>query len=53
MSTTFFPVMDQNKIRVLVVDDYDLVRGKLISLLIHEPDIIVVGGACHGREALQ
>lgn len=44
---------EKKKIRVLVVDDHDQVRGKLISLLTPEKDIQVVGGACHGGEALQ
>jgi len=40
------------KIRVLVVDDHDLVRSGLISLLDHEEDLCVVGEACNGLEAI-
>ncbi len=43
---------EKKKIRVFVVDDHDQLRSKLISLLIHESDITVLGGACNGLEAL-
>ena len=39
------------KIRILVVDDHDLVRRGLIALLEQEEDISVVGEACDGLEA--
>ena len=39
-------------IRVLIVDDEPLARGKLKSLLAKEPDIEVVGEAGDGRSAL-
>jgi two-component system NarL family response regulator len=39
-------------IRVLVVDDHDIVRRGLTSALGDEPDIEVVGQAANGREAI-
>jgi two-component system nitrate/nitrite response regulator NarL len=42
---------EQQHIRVLVVDDHDLVRAGLIALLGHEQDIVIVGDACNGVEA--
>ena len=39
-------------IRVLVVDDHDIVRRGLTSALRDEPDIEVVGQAANGREAI-
>jgi len=42
----------REKIRVLVVDDHDLVRGGLISLLAQEDDIQVVAEASNGLDAL-
>jgi two-component system LytT family response regulator len=39
-------------LRVLIVDDEPLARGKLRSLLLKEPDIEIVGEAGDGRNAL-
>ena len=39
-------------IRVLVVDDHDVVRGLLCRLLQAEPDFNVIGEAVNGAEAL-
>lgn len=39
-------------IRVLLVDDHQIVRDGLRSLLSKEMDITVVGEAASGREAL-
>ncbi len=44
---------DQVHIRVLVVDDHDLVRAGLIALLNHEKDICIVGEAKGGPEACE
>ena len=40
-------------IRILIVDDHQLMRQGLISMLNGEPDLEVVGEAGDGREALQ
>ena len=40
------------KIRVLVVDDHDMVRSGLIALLDHDDEITVVGEASNGLEAI-
>lgn len=40
-------------IRVLVVDDHSIVRKGLVSLLDREEDIVVVGEASDGMEAIQ
>ena len=39
-------------IRVLVVDDHTLFRAGLCAILVHEPDIDVVGEAATGQEAV-
>ena len=40
-------------IRVLIVDDHDLVRAGIRALLDKSPDIKVIGEAGEGREALR
>jgi DNA-binding NarL/FixJ family response regulator len=40
------------RIRVLVVDDHDGVRGVICRLLRAEPDFTVIGEAVNGAEAL-
>ena len=45
--------MDEDVIKVLVVDDYTLVRQGIISLLHNEIDIAVIGEASNGEEALE
>lgn len=42
-----------NPIRVVIVDDHDIVRSGLRMLLMAETDIEIVGEAGNGREALQ
>lgn len=42
-----------NRIRVLIVDDSVVIRSLLRQVLMHEPDIEVVGVAANGRIALQ
>ena len=44
---------DQRKIRILVIDDHDLVRAGLIALLNHEKDIRIVGEARTCAEAVE
>lgn len=45
--------MDGGKIRILIVDDQPLLRRGLAALLNRNPDMEVVGEACHGEEALR
>lgn len=45
--------MNQSMIRLLVVDDQDLVRDSLSLLLGTEPRFKVVGGAANGRQAIE
>lgn len=45
--------MSINRITVLLADDHQIVREGFRSLLVHEPDIEVVGEAANGREAVQ
>ncbi|TME48982.1 MAG: response regulator transcription factor, partial [Chloroflexi bacterium] len=40
-------------IRVLIVDDHPVVRRGLASFLANEPDLVVVGAAVDGEEALK
>ncbi len=47
------PAVPGRAIRVLVADDHQIVRQGLIGLLEAEPDIVVVGEAAHGLEAVE
>ncbi len=40
-------------LRILIADDEDLARRRLLSLLAQLPDVQVVGEARHGREAVE
>ncbi len=42
-----------NKIRVLLADDHAVLRSGLRALLNQEPDMVVVGEASNGREAVE
>lgn len=42
-----------SKIRILIVDDHPLVRAGIVALLRNEKDILVVGEADNGREAVE
>jgi two-component system response regulator NreC len=39
--------------RILLVDDHQIMREGLMSLMAHEPDLEVVGDASDGRQAVQ
>src|SRR5262245_388213 len=41
------------QIRILVVDDHDLVRQGIAVLVSTQPDMILVAEAANGREAIQ
>jgi DNA-binding NarL/FixJ family response regulator len=41
------------RIRVLAVDDHPIVRGGIAALIAMQPDMILVGEASDGREAIQ
>jgi two-component system, NarL family, response regulator len=43
---------DASPIRVLVVDDHQLIRVGIATLLLPEPDMKLVGEASNGREAI-
>jgi two-component system NarL family response regulator len=45
--------MAAERIRMLIVDDYDIVREGIASILRAEPDFEVVGEATSGEEALR
>ena len=44
---------DDRKIRVLTVDDHALVRNGIAGLVGDQPDMVLVGEASNGREAIQ
>jgi len=39
--------------RILVVDDHEIVRGGVISLLLSRPDCVVCGEAANGKDAIE
>jgi DNA-binding NarL/FixJ family response regulator len=43
---------DKRRIRVLIADDHSVVREGLVSLIGRKPDMMVVGEAGNGREAV-
>jgi DNA-binding NarL/FixJ family response regulator len=45
--------MNPNSIRILAVDDHPIFRQGIASLLADHPDMILVGEACSGIEALR
>lgn len=44
--------MNEPKIRVLVVDDHPVLRGGVAAILENQADMVLVGEACEGREAV-
>jgi NarL family two-component system response regulator LiaR len=46
-------VIDQDPIRVMIVDDHTMVRKGLAAMLKVKPDLKLVGEASNGQEALQ
>ena len=44
---------DQPRIRVFCVDDHPLLREGIATLIQNQPDMVVVGQASNGREAIQ
>lgn len=46
------PVVTATQIRVMIVDDHELIRSGLAELLGREPNVTVVGCAASGEEAL-
>lgn len=47
------PGKSRKQIKVLLVDDHAILREGVHALLAREPDILVVGEACDGQEALE
>jgi DNA-binding NarL/FixJ family response regulator len=45
--------MDQDRIRVLSVDDHALLREGIASIITHESDMALVAQASGGREAIE
>ena len=51
--TASLGVQGSAKIRVLIADDHAVVREGLVAILNRQDDLIVVGEAANGREALE
>jgi DNA-binding NarL/FixJ family response regulator len=45
------PALEQ--IRILAVDDHPLLSEGLATVIRNQPDMLLVGEACSGREAIQ
>ena len=45
-------MVEEPRIRILLVDDHDVVRGILRRLLQSQPDLFVVGEAANGADGL-
>ena|SRR6266404_3432781 len=45
--------MKKNKLRILLADDHKIVRDGLRLLIDGQPDMLVVGEAANGKEALR
>ena len=45
--------MSEKLVRVLIVDDHDIVRAGIRMLLDAQPDMAVVGEASDGKEAIE
>ncbi len=52
-SNSTLPEQPQPKIRLLLVDDHEVVRSGLRMLLENEPDLVIVGEASTGSTALE
>jgi DNA-binding NarL/FixJ family response regulator len=46
-------VAEQDRIRVIVVDDHTVMRAGVVALLADEPGVVIVGEAGNGREAVE
>ncbi|MEV2212375.1 response regulator transcription factor [Streptomyces sp. NPDC050997] len=46
-------VAEQDRIRVIVVDDHTVMRAGVVALLASEPGVAIVGEAGNGREAVE
>src|SRR5258708_28525405 len=44
--------VDQDRIRVIVVDDHTLMREGVAAVIARQPDMIVVGEAVNGEDAI-
>lgn len=45
--------MKENKIKIIIVDDHDLIREGLNRILSFEDDLLILGEARNGKEALE
>jgi DNA-binding NarL/FixJ family response regulator len=45
--------VDPRSIRIVVVDDHPLARAGIAALIADEPDMVIVGKAANGREAVE
>ena len=45
--------MNENKIKLIIVDDHDLIREGLNRILSFEDDLVILGEGKNGKEGLE
>src|SRR5277367_1658030 len=53
MNEDHLSAVEQQKIRIVIADDHDVIRDGLVSILAKWPEIIIVGEARNGIDAIE